>query len=856
MSEIFKIIGYSAQDIIESDKVLSGLGDYALNREYLLFGSSECSSEESLTVAKYLAPGASLAYAESLAPEVFFSVSERGRVILGCGNIGSLLGMNAISHVRCLHATEEPVRLIGGVNGRSSNLAGALVDDFTSYPWLCSWEASLFAQVLELADISSNTAGLELLFATSRLIEPKDIAFDKVPELTHLHDFNEDQFIQSAGVFKKHLGFVPSRWIHLTLSDADYESGEYFYSYAYYLQAFNGDAETRLMLQKSKPHSTAAETFSELKRIGLDIHRTPFVSLSAEDFRESRRIEDSGLKPWDSESANVQRYQVEYLAGRTIGYSRAWMEYEFERSRSMMEDLASKRKHDTCVVVGNGPSLQKTNLSLLSGQDVFVSNYAAMNPELKEYATYLCVTNPLVAEQGVVALSALRHLIRFYPFFLAYWANPQDRQTAWLNSGGRQPFFGTGLGEMLSWHSTVTHFSLQIAYQLGYKKVLLIGVDNTYKQQSHQKEGDLIKQKEDDSNHFDPRYFKGKNWQAADTDKMAAVYELAKEAYECAGREVVNCTVGGALEVFRRGSLKTELEVPVVIRKNKDFLPTSLANLQKKKALLEGAQDRIPVTPLQLEGLRLKCASSPVAEACFSLDVRLVEEEKTTLSIGGYIIHSSGYIVSGMYCIVWGQYYKGSFPLQRSDVKLENQELSLSGFRFFNIPVVSRPESIRIELRDEEEKPIVLGDALIYPPSKENDKHRIIVREVKCPSGTIIGQEFGLALKANLLDDKANLEIRGWLVSFAGGVIEGVRVVAGKSVYDGLHGLSSPEVAYWFRDRIHFGHCGVRIPELARKTLTGGVELQVKLFESDWLTIAHLKVGRFSRTIDLCVNPV
>ena len=100
---------------------------------------------------------------------------------------------------------------------------------------------------------------------------------------------------------------------------------------------------------------------------------------------------------------------------------------------------------------------------------------------------------------------------------------------------------------------------MQMAYALGFKKVLLIGVDNSYVQPDSVKEGDVIDQTEDDLNHFDPSYFRGKKWQAADTGNMSDMYVLSKEAFEADGREIVNCTVGGKLELFRRSSLKKEL---------------------------------------------------------------------------------------------------------------------------------------------------------------------------------------------------------------------------------------------------------------------------------------------------------
>ncbi len=61
-------------------------------------------------------------------------------------------------------------------------------------------------------------------------------------------------------------------------------------------------------------------------------------------------------------------------------------------------------------------------------------------------------------------------------------------------------------------------------------------------------------------NHFDPNYFgPGFKWQLPDLQTSEIAYALAKKNYETAGREIVDCTVGGALNVFRKSHLREEL---------------------------------------------------------------------------------------------------------------------------------------------------------------------------------------------------------------------------------------------------------------------------------------------------------
>ena len=55
----------------------------------------------------------------------------------------------------------------------------------------------------------------------------------------------------------------------------------------------------------------------------------------------------------------------------------------------------------------------------------------------------------------------------------------------------------------------------------------------------------------DDPNHFDPSYFgKGFRWQLPDLETSEIAYEMARRAYVAAGREVLDATVGGQLQIF------------------------------------------------------------------------------------------------------------------------------------------------------------------------------------------------------------------------------------------------------------------------------------------------------------------
>lgn len=304
--------------------------------------------------------------------------------------------------------------------------------------------------------------------------------------------------------------------------------------------------------------SEAQEMREVLDQYGLD---TPglIVPIGAKDYHELR----AALRERPEllfEGTELRGYPY-HVPGRTYCYRLDWVRETLIRSGELLEKLQQSRTHDIAVLVGNGPSLNKTDLSLLSGQDVFISNYAVNHPILSQAAKAVAVTNYLVAEQEPYSFFLKSNLWKVFPFWLRNTFVPDDR-TILLNADGGELFFSRDVKKRIAWHSTVTYFWMQVLLHVGYKKVLMIGFDHSYVQSKTAKEGDLIKQTEPDPNHFDPSYFLGKQWQAADVSKMEEAYLMAKDAYENAGREIVNCTVGGALEAFRRAALENEIDTP------------------------------------------------------------------------------------------------------------------------------------------------------------------------------------------------------------------------------------------------------------------------------------------------------
>lgn len=253
--------------------------------------------------------------------------------------------------------------------------------------------------------------------------------------------------------------------------------------------------------------------------------------------------------------------RLRVVDGRRWAFRRSWVGAELRRSAALLEARKADRSRDRCVLVGNGPSLLDSPLDLLGDEDVIITNYAFRNPLLRAAATYLCVVNNLVAEQAAGRIGLIEDLTVVMPWWLTYAIRPSANHALLPSQGTAE--FSTDILVNASWRHTVSFFAFQLAYWLGYREVIMIGFDHSYRQAIGLDEGETVEQEGPDLNHFDPAYFRSKRWHAADVDRMEDMYRLAKEAFEADGRRIVNATSGGHLELFERIDLPTALTRPL-----------------------------------------------------------------------------------------------------------------------------------------------------------------------------------------------------------------------------------------------------------------------------------------------------
>jgi hypothetical protein len=214
-----------------------------------------------------------------------------------------------------------------------------------------------------------------------------------------------------------------------------------------------------------------------------------------------------------------------------------------------LQGFKNKHAGERCFILGNGPSLRKTDLSLLKDEVTFGLNRIYLLFDEIGFATtyYVCVNN-LVIEQCAHEIEELPG-----PKFISWRARdlinlvPDMMFLRPLNG----PRFCTDITKGIWEGATVTYVAMQIAYYLGFQEVILIGVDHSFETKG--KPHTTVVSQGPDPNHFDPQYFgKGFRWQLPDLETSELAYHLAKYEFARDGREIVDATVGGKLQVFHK----------------------------------------------------------------------------------------------------------------------------------------------------------------------------------------------------------------------------------------------------------------------------------------------------------------
>lgn len=257
---------------------------------------------------------------------------------------------------------------------------------------------------------------------------------------------------------------------------------------------------------------------------------------------------------------------VRILACPFVQIQRKYRLWQYQRSEDSLyiRELKDIYKGESCFVIGNGPSLTEGDLDKLysSGTICFAANRIyKIFPKTEWRPTfYLCVDKHLLR----TSFTEIRHIGDF-PKFVEFTARAFGRNKEenlhylYLYSCFRisqKKWVPKALSADVSKYSascgTVTVNSIELAIYMGFSKIYLLGVDNSYANKIRPN-GKIYADPDVKSSYFsggEPDKSIGVSIQPVEI--MVKSYEVAKKFAEEHGVKIFNATRGGKLEVFER----------------------------------------------------------------------------------------------------------------------------------------------------------------------------------------------------------------------------------------------------------------------------------------------------------------
>jgi GT2 family glycosyltransferase len=262
--------------------------------------------------------------------------------------------------------------------------------------------------------------------------------------------------------------------------------------------------------------------------------------------------------------------------------------HALQESARKLEGFRDRYYGKRCFIIGNGPSLNQIDWSLLKNEYTFGLNkiYLLFNKMGFTPSFYTC-TNPLVIEQSIDEIHKITSE-KFLPSNHIQLIEDPTNITFFKTS--TKQYFSKDAAKEVSEGYTVTHAALQMAYFMGFRQVILVGVDHYF--ETSGLPNSIVVSKGDDPNHFDPSYFgTGLRWQLPDLQKSEISYNLSKAVFESDGRIILDGTINGRLTVFPKIDYRKIFETQQKITKCAEIKPKS------KIALKHESPKNIAKTP-------------------------------------------------------------------------------------------------------------------------------------------------------------------------------------------------------------------------------------------------------------------
>ncbi len=217
-----------------------------------------------------------------------------------------------------------------------------------------------------------------------------------------------------------------------------------------------------------------------------------------------------------------------------------------------LKTFQDKHMGERCFIIGNGPSLDANDLDKLKNEVTFAFNSVYLIFKKTEWRP----TYYMLADQNCYMNigEEINTSIRSYKFIGAnckkYGRIIKDATYFYtkLSLNSDNPKFSDNALKYFYDGYTISYFAIQMAVYMGFKEIILLGMDCRYKKEVGEK-GEII-ENDQERNYFSEKYQKDKKM--VNTYKMISAYKSAEKYANNNGIMIYNATRGGNLDVFDR----------------------------------------------------------------------------------------------------------------------------------------------------------------------------------------------------------------------------------------------------------------------------------------------------------------
>ncbi len=223
--------------------------------------------------------------------------------------------------------------------------------------------------------------------------------------------------------------------------------------------------------------------------------------------------------------------------------------------------LAATHTGESCVIVGNGPSLRMEDLERLqqAGVATFASNRIYVSfAETNWRPTYYICQDFKMLQHHWEEMCRLEDCTCLFPHSIVYEFHKSTKQekAIFYPFKYKNPYpiwFSCNQDKAIHEGMTVTFSAMQIAAFMGFSKIYLLGVDFDYPFIINE-QGQAVLDRSQQT-HFSSDYY-DKNEVIYQPNLVASLqaYQAAKEYADTHDIEIYNATRGGKLEVFPRAN--------------------------------------------------------------------------------------------------------------------------------------------------------------------------------------------------------------------------------------------------------------------------------------------------------------